>query len=165
MVLCQGIPLFVFRLPVFSPLYEFFLQSLLVFILFKTIKQKVNLSLNFWALFGIGIATGLITLVRFNNIFATIVWPIVLLINSKAAIKKVYFWRALLFTYVVAAMSIIAFKILPDYYNLHHAYGLDFLFKLTKSCLFTLVIVPITFCVSSTLSCLPLALSMRACLP
>lgn len=129
MVLCQGVPLFAFRRPVFPHIYEFFIQSLLVFLLLKNNKIDLNLMQNYWILFGIGITIGLIVLVRFNNVLAAIIWPPVLLINNRSAIKKSCFWKALIFTYASAVIFVIAFKIIPDYYNRHYAYGYAFLFN------------------------------------
>jgi hypothetical protein len=48
MVLCQGIPLFAFRRPVFSHIYEFFLQSLLVFALLRINKKNYFNSGGYW---------------------------------------------------------------------------------------------------------------------
>ena len=67
MVLIQGVPLYMFRRPVFSHMYEFFLQSALLYILIKDFKTKF-LDNDSAMLILIGIFIGLISLVRYNNI-------------------------------------------------------------------------------------------------
>ncbi len=124
MVLCQGIPLFVFRRPIFSHVYEFFLQSLLVFVLLKTNKKDSLNSRGYWAAFGIGIVIGLMFLVRLNNIIAAFVWPLVLLGNNRFDVRKARFWKTISLTYAVSAVLIIGFKVIPDFLNPHQGYGM-----------------------------------------
>ncbi|HDY87872.1 MAG TPA: hypothetical protein ENH82_07130 [bacterium] len=123
MVLSQGIPLFVFRRPIFSHVYEFFLQSLLVFILLKASRKNSFDSRGYWVLLGIGVAIGLIFLVRLNNIVAVFVWPLVLLGNKRFDVRKACFWKRIVFTYTVSALVIIGFKVIPDFLNPRQGYN------------------------------------------
>ncbi len=123
MVLCQGIPLFVFRRPIYSHVYEFFLQSLLVFVLLKTNREGSLISRRYWVPLGIGVVIGLMFLVRLNNIVAAFVWPLVLLGSSRSDVRKARFWRRIVFTYAVSAVVIIGFKVIPDFLNPHQGYN------------------------------------------
>jgi hypothetical protein len=82
-VLSQGVPLYVFRRPIFSHIYEIFLQSLLLFLLLRLNKTDgYILSRKHLQDVGeavlIGALAGLISLVRVNNILISITWPMVL---------------------------------------------------------------------------------------
>ncbi len=114
MVLSQGIPLFVFRRPIFSHVYEFFLQSLLVFILLKASRKNSFDSKGYWVPLGIGVVIGLMFLVRLNNVLAAFIWPLVLLGNNRFDVAKARFWKRIASTYAVSAIVIIGFMILPD---------------------------------------------------
>ena len=122
MVLFQGIPLFVFRRPIFSHVYEFFLQSLLVFVLLKASRKNSFDSRGYWVPLGIGVVIGLMFLVRLNNILAAFVWPLVLLGNNRFDVAKARFWKKLGFTYAACAVVIIGFKVIPDFLNPHQGY-------------------------------------------
>jgi len=82
-VLLQGVPLFAFRRPVFSHIYEMFLQSIFVFILLRLnsaggfILSAKSPKIFREAVF-VGLLIGLITLVRLNNIIMALAWPIIL---------------------------------------------------------------------------------------
>ena len=63
--------MYALRRPVFAHIYEFFLQSVLVFLLFQPVKEK-GPGLRFWLTAGVSLA--LMPLVRYNNAAAMLVW-------------------------------------------------------------------------------------------
>ena len=75
MAIFQYLPLYAFRRPIFSHIYEFFLQCVLVFILIKNYKEDFLKNS-----FKVAVITGLILalsfLVRYENIFIAAVWPL-----------------------------------------------------------------------------------------
>ena len=123
MVLCQGLPLYVFRRPVFSHVYEFFLQSLVVFVLLKIYRKNDLGPLKYWVVTLLGGVAGLIFLVRFNNIFAALLWPLVLMINRSTTKNKARIFKSLALTYGVFAIVVFVFKLLPDFYNNPQGYS------------------------------------------
>lgn len=126
MVLFQGIPLFVFRRPIFSHVYEFFLQSALVYILLKGWHQSESRSeLNrpkYSVL--IGLLIGLMILVRYNNIVMAAIWPLVLygVTLSRECFAKTA--KSLIITYSTSAVLLAVFVLLPILFNGSGSYGL-----------------------------------------
>ncbi|HPN88771.1 MAG TPA: hypothetical protein PLH56_05490, partial [Candidatus Omnitrophota bacterium] len=112
MVVLQGAPLFAFRRPVFSHIYEFFIQSFLVFILLTILKS--SRSLKWKQIFFIGLAVGLTILVRYNNIFMALAWPVIFAIwgMKEYSIKEKALRVSVI--YFMAALLIIFFKFLPE---------------------------------------------------
>lgn len=100
-IFCQGIALYAFRRPVFSHMYEFFLQSVMMYwLLTITDAERSRVRLFLSAL--IGSVAGLILLVRYNNILFALAWPLVLLWCGK---RK---WRAGLANISIAFVFILA---------------------------------------------------------
>lgn len=122
-VLCQGIPLFVYRRPIFSHLFEFFLQSLMVYLLLKPRGKIVFNAKEHLKLFGIGVALGLMCLVRYNNAVAAFVWLIVLS-GHWYGIGKKNFWKAVVSLGMFFLFFVFAFKLLPTIYNQSTGYGI-----------------------------------------
>lgn len=117
MVLCQGIPLFVFRRPLFSHAFEFFLQSVMVFFLcLSGAEQKFSLQRPRNALL-LGFLLSLMVLVRLNNLFAAMAWPVVLMLNQNIDPRKRTFWKTVGLIGIAFLLSIAAFKIWPDVAN------------------------------------------------
>ena len=78
MVLCQGLPIYVFVRPLSSHAYEFFLQSLMVFFLLaRNGPGQTRVSRREWALIALGLT--LMVTVRFNNVPAALIWPFLLM--------------------------------------------------------------------------------------
>ena len=123
MILFQFFALYVFRRPILSHVYEFFLQSTLIFILLKDAKTKFldNIKIYFYII--IGIAIGLIAIVRYNNILFSIFWPIVILCfrDKKFEFKK-YFNKLAIIYFTGLIVSI--FKIFLNIYYRHESYNL-----------------------------------------
>jgi len=116
MILIQGFPLFVFRRPVFSHTYEFFLQSLLIYILLRDYKSPFikNLKIKFSILLGLVIS--LIFLVRYNNILIAALWPLVIFrVNSYCSFTEKL--KDLIIVYATFIIMIFLFKFLPIIYN------------------------------------------------
>jgi len=117
-VLSQGVPLFAFRRPVFSHIYEIFLQSLFLFILLRLNKfggfilQGKSLKDLREAIF-VGLLIGLISLVRFNNIFISLAWPIILFSLYYPRITRARIMKMIIVSYVSMAALIFVFLIWP----------------------------------------------------
>jgi hypothetical protein len=131
--LVQGVPLFAFRRPAFTHIYEIFLQSLLLFFLFRLLKfghilpQKIKL--RYWkesAL--VGIIIGLICLVRLNNIFLALAWPLILFSVYYPVIPRGKILRMSLFAWFFILVLMTIFVFWPMRYNLHHISASDHLY-------------------------------------
>lgn len=121
-VLLQGIPLFAFRRPVFSHIYEIFLQSLSVFLLLRLSKcggfilSKERL-MEAGEAICVGLLSGLIILVRLNNILIALAWPVILFSLYYPRISRLRIARMIAFSYVSAAALFFIFQIGPIIYN------------------------------------------------
>ena len=113
MILFQYFPLYVFRRPVFSHVYEFFLQSVLIYILIKDSKTKFLSNTKLWFSILIGVIIGLIALVRYNNLFFSLLWPIALFcfVNNKFNLKNN--WKKILVSYIFGILMVFLFKFIP----------------------------------------------------
>lgn len=110
MILFQFFPLYVFRRPILSHIYEFFLQAVLIYILLKDSKTKFIDNIKWWLSVLIGITIGLITLVRINDLFFSLLWPIVIFcFRDKFNFKKYY--KSLITIYLTALIIILLFKL------------------------------------------------------
>ncbi|MFH0855119.1 MAG: hypothetical protein V1869_01175 [Candidatus Omnitrophota bacterium] len=144
-VLSQGVPLFAFRRPVFSHIYEIFLQSLFLFLLLRLNKAggyifpvKEPKVLREAVL--VGILAGFITLVRYNNIFMSLAWPAILfsLYYPRISVKKIITLAVI--SYLSMAIFVFMFQIFPIFLNLPdiHQYKGYLSMAETKMTLFTL---------------------------
>ena len=123
MVICQGMPLFAFRRPIFSHVAEFTLQSIFVCLFFKNEMSSGKYIKRWWAYGLIGIGAALIYLIRYNNILFAISWPLILIFRGFKWEKRNLFIGPLLFTFVPFAAFIGIFKIWPQIYNNYSPYG------------------------------------------
>lgn len=123
MVLFQFSPLYIFRRPILSHIYEFFLQSVLIYVLAKDSKTKFLDNAKWWVAIALGVIVGLITLVRYNNILFSLLWPVVIFcfrdnkFNFRKHIKR------LIITYITAFIFIFIFKLLLNIIYGYEAYG------------------------------------------
>ncbi len=127
MVLCQGIPLFVFRRPVFSHIYEFFIQASFVFLLLR-INAKNRFRFNKYLFsIAIGILSGLIFLVRLNDFLIALLWPIIILSSKRLCPQKGDFWKIIALPYLVFISLVVIFKGIPaiGYYEGIISYTLE----------------------------------------
>jgi len=113
MAVCQGLPVYVFRRPVSSPGFEFFLQSLCVYFLFNRVRDDSSRPGYLFAS-GLGVVIGLMVLTRYNNLAMAAVWPFVILCARVSDFKKTGFWARLSAVFAVAALVVAVFMILPN---------------------------------------------------
>jgi hypothetical protein len=112
----QGFPLFAYRRPVFSHVYELFCQVVLILLLQRagdTLQRKGGP-----ARLGIlgGVTAGLVTLVRYNNVVMSAAWPVIVWWQSLRRKVSQNSRRALVFLGSFAAAGLVmiaAFKLLP----------------------------------------------------
>ncbi len=127
MVICQGMPIYAYRRPVFSHTPEFFLQSLFVYLLIKNELGGGNLMKKRWSFVLLGVPAGLMALTRYNNVLFAVVWPLLFLSRDMRQEKN---WgvlsRNILCAYSTVALLILIFKIWPEAYNHYNTYpGLE----------------------------------------
>jgi hypothetical protein len=116
MVLFQYFPLYLFRRPIFSHVYEFTLQSILIYILLKNYKTDFLANASKKLIVLIGLIIGMIFLVRYNNVIFTLIWPVVIFCIKDG---KFYFkknWAKLSLSYLMAIVLILIFKLIPSIY-------------------------------------------------
>ena len=117
MILFQYFPLYLFRRPVFSHIYEFALQSILIYLLLRNYKTGFLEKTGKKIAILVGLLIALTFLVRYNNIIFTIIWPVILFCfgNEKFQFKKR--WKELLISYSTALVIIFIFKGIQSIYN------------------------------------------------
>ena len=116
MALCQGMPIYVFRRPINSHSFEFFLQSLFVFFSLKYYNPREIKPPGYLFSFGLGIIAGLMVLTRYNNIALAAVWPFIILCARLTDLKRRNFWARISAAGVGAGVMIFLFMILPNVY-------------------------------------------------
>ncbi len=132
-LLAQGIPLYVFRRPVFSHIYELFLQSLLVFFLLKLYKKGSLVGEGQWTYgrywreaFWVGLIIGLISLVRQNNLLISLTWPVILFMFYRNKISWLKMIAMIAVSYATMAVLIFIFQIWPilvNFQDIHQYQG------------------------------------------
>ena len=131
MVVAQGIPLYVFRRPIFSHGYEFFLQSLSLFLFFRMHCHEKEISHKILMYVVTGLIAGMMCLVRFNNSLVAAVWILVFWGYQNERFHFRAAWRDILSVYLLLSLPIIIFMVIPETYNgeglllhnLHRAWG------------------------------------------
>lgn len=115
----QGFPLFAYRRPVFSHIYELFAQTLVIYCLLILSEISGKSSTRRVAALGLfgGFVSSLVALVRYNNIFMALAWPLIGWWRGKKGGRD---WRRQSFALFAAfALSfgfmILLFKIIPTY--------------------------------------------------
>ena len=116
MVLFQYFPLYLFRRPLFSHIYEFTLQSILIYILLRNHKTDFLEKAGEKIAIMIGLITGMIFLVRYNNIIFTLLWPVVLFCIKDGNFTFRKKWLKLLISYSTSIVLIFIFKLIPSIY-------------------------------------------------
>jgi len=142
-VLVQGIPLFALRRPAFTHIYEIFLQSLLIFFLFRLIKLGYILpgeqrSRRWKESVLVGIVVSFVCLVRLNNIFIALAWPLILFSVYYPSISWVRVLKMSFVSWLLILLAMIIFMVLPMFYNLHHVHASDHIYFKTFLSLLTL---------------------------
>ncbi len=114
MVLLQGVPLYVYRRPIFSHVYELFLQSLLVYFIVR--YDRMNEEGHYLSVMFICFIIGMVVVVRYNNAIIALSWPIVIWgirnngIINKNRLKKV------LYAYGILFLPMLTLFIIPEIY-------------------------------------------------
>jgi len=75
MILIQGIPLYVYRRPLFAHVYEFFAQTVMVYLMADNYQNRIGKT-NISRLFLISIMAYAIVLIRYNNGLIALFWPL-----------------------------------------------------------------------------------------
>ncbi len=122
MALCQGLPLYVFRRPIFSHVFEFFLQSVFVYLL-VLFQQRDIISKKMIVLIATSVAMTI--LVRTNNVFMALFWPMILFFNGIKDGKNISIWKKIILVYVLAVIMVFGLKIVPELLNPSGGYGGD----------------------------------------
>ncbi len=114
MMVCQGLPLFVFRRPFFSHCSEFFLQSVLTYLL---LTQK-DFSRKFMA--GVMACAALLYLTRPNDFAFALLWPL-LMMDFKHGINTALHRSSA--GLIVSVGLVLLFKVWPEGVNHLHPYS------------------------------------------
>ncbi|HOW28870.1 MAG TPA: hypothetical protein PK876_10280 [Elusimicrobiota bacterium] len=112
MLIAQGMPLYLYRRPVFSHIYEFFLQACVI----SACAYRDRLKTSAMTVILIGILSGLITLTRLNNIHFALLAPLLFFglnrsISFRTRLAKI------VMSLSVAALLISLFKLWPLLHN------------------------------------------------
>ena len=113
MILFQYFFLYVYRRPVYSHIYEFFLQSVLIYILIKDSKTKFLSNIKWQISILIGVIIGLVTLVRYNNLLFTLLWPIAFFCFKDNKFNLKNNWKKILVSYLFGILIVFLFKLIP----------------------------------------------------
>jgi len=117
MVIIQGVPLYVFRRPIFSHLYEFFLQSVMTYMAIHynamTEEETPDLYMPFFA----GLIIGMVFLVRHNNLLGALIWPVAVWGIRQNRLVVARNWKYILNSYTVLFIPILLFFILAEFSN------------------------------------------------
>ena len=117
MILIQGVPLFVYRRPVFAHIYELFLQSVLAYILFWHNQKSDNRRDGFIFIFLISLIIGMVALVRYNNITIALFWPIAIWSVHNNEFVMLKNWKNIFLTYFILFVPFFVFIGLPQISN------------------------------------------------
>ncbi len=117
MILIQGVPLYVYRRPVFSHIYEFFLQSVLVYILLWCSHRDNHRQNGYIFIFLISLIIGMVALVRYNNITIALFWPIAIWSVHDNEFVLMKNWKNIVLTYLILFVPFIVFIGLPQISN------------------------------------------------
>jgi hypothetical protein len=121
-VLCQGLPLFAFRRPIFSHAGEFFLQSVFIFLLLRNSTSTKKFPQGLWQYVLVGTLAALVYLTRYNNIGFALIFPCLLLLSSGFYVRSTKNWLSLFLLMISFVAMIGVFKIWPEIFNQAHPY-------------------------------------------
>ncbi len=116
MMICQGLPLFVFRRPFFSHCSEFFLQSVLMYLFLDFSARKQRPKVLTAAFF----LSALFYLTRPNDIAFALLWPLLMMDYSKGTVHALL--RSIPGAFLFAG-AVLVFQIWPDAANHMHPYA------------------------------------------
>ena len=122
MAICQGMPLYAFRRPVFSHVFEFFMQSVFVYIFIRQELSDGRFISHWRSYILLGVTAGLFLMTRYNDVLFSIVWSFLILSRtSERRNLKNILWR-LFWVAVPVVLIILIFKKLPENYNNYTSY-------------------------------------------
>ena len=111
---CEYFPLYLFRRPVLSHIYEFFLQSVFVSLLLCHLKTGVVHRVKVYTIILFGLIAGMMILVRYNNILFAFMWPVVLLqVHNQNRLDLLQSAKRVVPVWAVALSFFTFFKLLP----------------------------------------------------
>ncbi len=115
LLLLQMFPLYVFRRPVFSHIYELFLMCIIVYFILKDTKIKFLDTTSAFHVLILGLVNGLIFLVRYNNVFVSLIAPMVIFCfrNGRFSYKEKI--KEIIGVYAITLFLAFIFKILPTF--------------------------------------------------
>ena len=117
MVICQGLPLYAFRRPIFSHIPEFFMQSVFVYLFVRNELAGGQYIKRWWLFMLLGAGAALIFLIRPNNICFAITWPFLFISRFKSGNLKNNILNQFLCISCAFALMVLIFKIWPENYN------------------------------------------------
>lgn len=117
MIYTQGLLVVVFQRPVFSHPYEFFCQACLFYLLCTRNEQNRKFQKMPYISIIVGVLIGFLTLVRYNDVFYSLIWPIALLGFKNGRFTPIKNWKAICLSYVVGLILITIFALYPMYVN------------------------------------------------
>jgi len=127
MVICQGMPLYAFRRPIFSHATEFFLQSLMIYLFLRNAKAEGRFLDHWFRYTLVGALAAMIFLVRYNNVIIAVAWPLLFLSQQPYRGFKECGSR-LLCIVIPFTVLVVLFKLIPEVYNNYHPYSDAFSF-------------------------------------
>ena len=117
MVLVQGVPLYVYRRPVFTHVYEFFVQSALVYFLMRVSGETDEQGNDYLRVLTVGFLVGMVALVRFNNVPYALLWPLAIWGFKEGRPGSAPQWKNIFCVYGIVMVPFAIFILLPGVYN------------------------------------------------
>ncbi|MBF0570797.1 MAG: hypothetical protein HQL12_02885 [Candidatus Omnitrophica bacterium] len=123
MVICQGMPLYAFRRPIFSHMAEFALQSIFICVFLKNEMTSGGYIKQWWSYALLGIGASLIFLTRYNNILFAVAWPLFFIIRDMGRGKIGLMIKRLFYVFIPFILVVAIFELWPEIYNQRTPYG------------------------------------------
>lgn len=111
MTVSQGVGLYAFVRPVFSHIYELFLQSAFLYLLILR-SQKPDMKRSTLWILGLATLSSLMLMVRQNSVIYALLWPALILSISPQGLSFAR-WRQVLTTLTIAYLSFWVLKYFP----------------------------------------------------
>lgn len=122
MVICQGMPMYVFQAPVLSHVYEFFFQCCFIYLLLQWNQPGRTCVWSWQKLVLIGALSAFTFLTRYNNIFSAFMWPFVFLLSQLSDFRKAVFYKRLGIVAIVFVILVTLLKFIPNLLGQHEGY-------------------------------------------
>ncbi|MAF95147.1 MAG: hypothetical protein CMM60_05265 [Rhodospirillaceae bacterium] len=106
MILIQGIPLYVYRRPMFAHVYEFFAQTVMVYLMVLSCNsKKTDGSVS--RLLLICLTVYAIGLIRYNNVLIALCWPLAAFAVRDGEWKLMENRKPIILSYIICALPIL----------------------------------------------------------